>query len=454
MAITIVKYTDLTNWSMGNVVSVSLSYNLKYELVKLSSLLTIEDERCHLEGDVYYQQVTLRSSGNGLEKRRNGYKKGAEIRTRDQHLLKTGQLVLSKIDARNGAFALVSEEYAGAIVTKDFPTYRIDEQQVRPEYLLQFLLSGQFLGLVEHCSKGTTKRQRVDLGMLMSQQVPVPSLEEQDAILEKYHELLGDIHERSGKVQQKEQEKETFLSETLGLRDNSGRDLVEPAKLIMVKYDTLSNWDVNDVIKGNYLESDKYTSYTLSELHDDIFLCRKGYKPLYEEKSPKRILNQKCVRWNFIATQYSKGVDCAWADSISDNYATHQGDILINSTGEGTIGRSAVVSQSSSGLLCDSHVLLLRINPQRLNPFYLSFLINSSYGQRQIDHLKSAKTTHQTELGVANLLKVSIPLPPLEVQDEIVYKIQQINEEILQLKDVDNIREQARTYFEQQVYQA
>jgi restriction endonuclease S subunit len=57
-------------------------------------------------------------------------------------------------------------------------------------------------------------------------------------------------------------------------------------------------------------------------------------------------------------------------------------------------------------------------------------------------------------LGVANLLKVSIPLPPLEVQDEIVYKIQQINEEILQLKDVDNIREQARTYFEQQVYQA
>ena len=240
----------------------------------------------------------------------------------------------------------------------------------------------------------------------------------------------------------------------LGLRDNSGRDLVEPAKLIMVKYDTLSNWDVNDVIKGNYLESDKYTSYTLSELHDDIFLCRKGYKPLYEEKSPKRILNQKCVRWNFIATQYSKGVDCAWADSISDNYATHQGDILINSTGEGTIGRSAVVSQSSSGLLCDSHVLLLRINPQRLNPFYLSFLINSSYGQRQIDHLKSAKTTHQTELGVANLLKVSIPLPPLEVQDEIVYKIQQINEEILQLKDVDNIREQARTYFEQQVYQA
>ena len=140
MAITVVKYADLTNWSMGNVVSISLSYNPKYELVMLSELLTFEDAKCLLEDDEYYQQVTLRSNGYGLENRKNGHKKGTEIRTRDQHYLKTGQLVLSKIDARNGAFALVSEEYDGAIVTKDFPTYRIDDQQVRPQYLLLFLL--------------------------------------------------------------------------------------------------------------------------------------------------------------------------------------------------------------------------------------------------------------------------------------------------------------------------
>ena len=114
-------------------------------------------------------------------------------------------MVFSKIDARNGAFALVSEDVDGSIVTKDFPTYRVNEQRVRPQYLLQLLLSAPFQKLVGHCSKGTTKRQRVDVGILMSQQVPVPALDEQDRILNHYLELLGDLKERPEKIAQKDE---------------------------------------------------------------------------------------------------------------------------------------------------------------------------------------------------------------------------------------------------------
>ena len=452
MALTIVKYADLTNWSMGNVVSASLPYSPKYELVILSDLLTFEDVRCQLEDDVYYQQVTLRCNGFGLQKRRNGLKKGREIRTRNQHRLKTGQLVFSRIDARNGAFALVSEEYDGSIVTKDFPTCWIDEHRIRPQYLLLLLLSSPFVELVGHCSKGTTKRKRVDIGMLMSLKIPVPSLEEQDAIIYKYHELLGDIHKRSEQVQQKEQEKERIINESLGIKENIDKNTIEPGKLHLVKYDRIANWNVNDAIRGDYAVSYKYPVYALSELHDDVLLCRKGTQPKYDTTSPIRALNQKCVRWNYIDFQYAKGVDRAWAEGISDDYTTREGDILVNSTGEGTIGRSAVVNQDAVGLLYDSHVLLLRINPKQLNPFYLSFLINSKFGQHQIEYLKSGKTTNQTELGIGNLSKMYIPLPPLSNQVVIAARLQEINEKIVQLKDVENNRLKASTYFEQQVY--
>ncbi len=113
-----------------------------------------------------------------------------------------------------------------------------------------------------------------------------------------------------------------------------------------------------------------------------------------------------------------------------------------------------MVGKASTGLLYDSHVLLLRINPQRLNPFYLSFLINSKYGQHQIENLKSGKTTHQTELGLGNLSKMSIPLPTISEQVIIATKLQEINEEIAQLKDIDDIRAKARTYSERQIYKA
>lgn len=454
MAITVIQYSDLLNWSACNVFEETLHYNTRYALVRLSELLTFEEERCQLESDVYYQQVTLKLNGNGLEKRRNGFKKGADIRTREQHLLRTGQLVFSKIDARNGAFALVSDVFDGAIVTKDFPTYRIDEQRVRPLYLLLLLLSQPFLQLVGHCSKGTTKRQRVDVAMLMNQQVPVPSLVEQDAILSQYQHVLGDLQGREEKARQKVHEKEQYITKALGLKEYTPQDTTEMPKLLFVKYEELTNWNVSVAVKADQLKSDKYPIYTLAELRDDVLLNKKGYNPRYEETSSTRILNQRCVRWDYIDLQYSKGVESVWAEGISKDYATREGDILINSTGEGTIGRSAVVDQASKGMLYDSHVMLLRINPQRLNPFYLSLFINSKQGQGQIEKLKSAKTTNQTELGVYNLAKLSIPLPSLGEQQILVAEVKKTNEEIAYLKDVEPIRANAKMYFEQQVYEA
>ena len=454
MAITIIKYVDLINWSFGNVLGESLHYNPQYSLVKLSDILTFDEDKCQLDKNVYYQQVTLKINGNGLEKRRNGLKKGAEIRTRDQHFLRMDQLVLSRIDARNGAFALVSQDFDGTIVTKDFPTYRIDKQLIRPQFLLLILLSRPFLQLVSNCSKGTTKRQRVDIIMLMNQQIPVPSLTEQDTILSHYQEILGDMKNRKDKIQQKENEKEQFFVNSLGLKTNTQQGAIESARLLFVKYNSLTNWNVNMAIKGERSESEKYPTYTLSELREDILLCKRGYNPKYKEESSVRILNQKCVRWNYIDLQFTKGVDCTWAGDINEDYTTHEGDILINSTGEGTIGRSAVVDNNCIGLLYDSHILLLRIFQQRLNPFFLSLLINSKYGQKQIEELKSAKTTHQTELGVNNLAKMSILLPPIAEQETIVAQMQKINDEIANLKDVDGVRAMAQTYFEQQIYQA
>lgn len=453
MAISIIKFADLANWSIGNVVGEELSYNPHYDLVKLSDLLTFEEEKCVKDDDTYYQQVTLKSNGNGLEKRRDGYKKGVEIRTKDQHYLRTNQLVFSKIDARNGAFALVSEDVDGSIVTKDFPTYRVNEQRVRPQYLLQLLLSAPFQKIVGHCSKGTTKRQRVDIGMLMSQLVPVPTLDEQDRILDQYQELLGDLKERPEKIAQKEKEKEQCFVENLGLTINEAQKTNEPAKLLFVKYDELPNWNVSTVVKSNQSGSDKYPLYSLAEIHDDVLLIKKGFKPKYKENSPIRILNQKCVRWNFIDLQYAKGVESNWASGINEEYVTRKGDILINSTGEGTIGRSAVVDQPCIGMLYDSHVLLLRVNPQRLYPLYLSLLINSTYGQTQIENLKSSKTTNQTELGIYNLSKMTIPIPPLSEQETLVAKVQEINDEIALLQDVEAVRLKASNYFKKQVYQ-
>ncbi|MDX2367739.1 MAG: N-6 DNA methylase [Colwellia sp.] len=149
-------------------------------------------------------------------------------------------------------------------------------------------------------------------------------------------------------------------------------------------------------------------------------IVTRGKSPKYDKKGEKTILNQKCVRWFNVETQHSKTISQEWYESLPDSAKTSVNDILVNSTGEGTIGRSAIVDELSSGLLFDSHVLRFKAF---IEPTYIMSLINSDFGQDQINALKGAKSTKQTELGVTNLSNMIFPLAPSEEQVVITEKV-------------------------------
>ena len=135
-------------------------------------------------------------------------------------------------------------------------------------------------------------------------------------------------------------------------------------------------------------------------------------------------LNQKCIRWGFIELEHAKKVQENWYQSLDKSILTKLNDILVNSTGDGTIGRSAIVDENSIDMIFDSHVLLFR--NLIANPLYFLYAINSDFGQNQINDLKGAKSTKQTELGVEKLSSLIFPLPPLEEQKEIVATIEKL----------------------------
>lgn len=77
----------------------------------------------------------------------------------------------------------------------------------------------------------------------------------------------------------------------------------------------------------------------------------RGKIPKYDKTGLARILNQKCNRWNSLKLEHSKKVNDKWALSVDKKFFTREGDILINSLGEGTIGRSTFITQQNEGLL-------------------------------------------------------------------------------------------------------
>jgi|CXWL01.1.fsa_nt_gi type I restriction enzyme S subunit len=154
----------------------------------------------------------------------------------------------------------------------------------------------------------------------------------------------------------------------------------------------------------------------------EVTLIERGISPEYCEDSQYRIINQKCVRWNYVDSQWTKAVLSNWFQNLDQSRLTSLGDILVNSTGEGTIGRAGIVRSENVGMPFDTHVLRIQHFLGMISAFVMYF-INSTYGQNQVLNLKGAKTTKQTELGAGNLSSFVFPLAPIAEQKKIVEQI-------------------------------
>ena len=151
--------------------------------VKIGDFLKPVRKAIAVQPDVEYKQVTIRMNNQGACLR--GTKKGSEIKTKKQFLVEPGQFILSKIDARNGAFGLVPEDLAGAIVTQDFPTYSINHQIIDKDYLV--LLSGSkfFVDLMKKSSSGTTNRKRLKEEKFLNIEIELPEIQKQRLVVQK-----------------------------------------------------------------------------------------------------------------------------------------------------------------------------------------------------------------------------------------------------------------------------
>ena len=167
---------------------------MKWNSVPLRRILDQSDNWVAPEPDKIYKQVTARLWGKGLKLRRNVA--GSQISASRQVLVREGQFLLSRIDARNGAFGLVPAELDGALVSGDFPAFNVDSSQADPRYLEWYSRTNGFVDLCRRASEGSTNRVRLKEERLLAMEVPLPSLEEQRRIVARLDRVSSLVKRR------------------------------------------------------------------------------------------------------------------------------------------------------------------------------------------------------------------------------------------------------------------
>jgi type I restriction enzyme S subunit len=139
----------------------------------------------------------------------------------------------------------------------------------------------------------------------------------------------------------------------------------------------------------------------------------RGITPSYSDIEGLVILNQKCVRNKSIELEFSRKHN-ENDRKIPSEKLLKQFDILVNSTGDGTLGRVGIVKELRFPMTVDSHITILRTNSQN-HPVYVWG--NISGRSEEIANLAEG-STGQTELGRSMFSELPMLIPSKKIQDE------------------------------------
>lgn len=162
-------------------------------MVRLGELLTRSERTVALQPDLEYQEITVKLWGKGVVPR--GSVKGAEIAALRRFEARTGQLILSRIDARNGAIGVVPQTLDGAVVTNDFPLFDVNAGRLDTPFLAWLSRTPGFVELCRRASEGTTNRVRLQEDRFLALEIPLPAPAEQRRIVARIEEMAAKVDE-------------------------------------------------------------------------------------------------------------------------------------------------------------------------------------------------------------------------------------------------------------------
>ena len=293
-------------------------------------------------------------------------------------------------------------------------------------YLFYFLLSQRN----EFIAKGGGGAQpNISKEIIVNTFIPLPPLSEQQHIvmeIEKWFALIDQIEQSKVNLQTiikqtKSKILDLAIHGKLVPQDPNDEPAIELLKRI--------NPDFTPCDNGHY-PFDVPNGWYWCKLNDLCLFLSRGKSPKYSETDKTYpVFAQKCnLKEGGISLEQARFLDPSTVDKWDSKYKLQTGDVLVNSTGTGTVGRTRLFDESCLGkypfVVPDSHVSVIRTF-EEIRAEYVFAYMSSQLTQLYIEE-NLAGSTNQKELYIGALENLNFPLPPLAEQQRIVQKIEEL----------------------------
>ena len=167
-------------------------------------------------------------------------------------------------------------------------------------------------------------------------------------------------------------------------------------------------------------------SWCFVRLGDICNYLHRGKTPKYGNQKILPIIAQKCNHWNQLYIDRCLFSDIDYILKYKEEQFLQKGDIIINSTGGGTVGRTGYIDDSVfdkfDKFVADSHVTVVR-STKLVSHRYIYLYLLSPYIQIGIEE-RCTGSTNQIELRTTTISDYLVPIPPVEEQKRLVKKVE------------------------------
>ena len=319
---------------------------------------------------------------------------------------------------------------------------RLLTENIDNKYIQQ-ALKARLIADYSNIASGTTFAE-LKIFILKQIAIPLPPLFEQERIVRKIDELMVLCDE----LEVAEKELDTLESHFFNYlpksilqaavqgklvpqdkNDESASELlkrIQAEKAVLIKEGKLKKEKPLPPITEDEIPYDLPDGWVWCRAIDVCSYIQRGKSPTYSETKTYPVVSQKCVQWKGMNMSKARFIAPETVSKYEESRKLTTGDLLWNSTGQGTLGRIAIYDERLNPYkyaVADSHVTVLR--PLQVLSKYMYYWFAGPEVQSTIEE-RATGSTKQIELVTSTIMSYIFPLPPLEEQQRIVTKVDEL----------------------------
>lgn len=332
-----------------------------------------------------------------------------------------GDVVLSKIDLKNGAVGVLEDGWDNVVVTPHFKVYEPDLNRLNPRYFRMLLQTADFKKWLWANRSGADGRTEVKLDIFEDLKIPLPTPDEQDALVNAYEAALTEAARKDAEAAQIAQASQRAFEDALGVAPPPP---LPDRPVFIARFKDVERWSHDGVLRAITQPAHAHAKWPIKALHELVENLENGWSPqcLNHPAEPERwgVLKVGAVSFGYYNELENKELPSKLTPRAQ--YEVKAGDVIISRANVTRyVGACAFVETTRPKLMLSDKLFRVVFKSDGcLDGRFLAAVMKLPTVREQIETQLTGTSPTMKNISKPALLDLRFPVPDPDTQRQLM----------------------------------